>query len=351
MKRGVLATLAVMVSLAGAGAAGHVWSQDTGGQRGMASSYLKEGSLADLERRRFYPGEAFDRSVSGRALIRCKIARSRLTACEAETEKPAGMGFGPALARSVEGARLNKSELAGRAEGDIVRVYRTMESIKASERPSISRAVWREAPTFDQIDAAGLAATGEPGSAALRCTVVSDGSLKDCIVAGQVPRNSRFGAVAMTLVPAFRAALRPDEMEEMSPRDVLISFQFRDPSAPEGRSRRIERPDWIDAPNQDQIMESFPREAREAGIAEGVGLVTCQVGNLGALFDCAASEEKPQGLGFGRSAVAVANKMRLSLWTSEGRPVLGGEVMFAVRFSPTAESEPVVVRATPSHDK
>lgn len=289
-----------------------------------------------------HPPEAYDLSIWGHATVRCRVEKTRLTACEAESESPVGMGFGAAGARSLEHQRLNRWGMDGRTDGEIVYLPLDMRPKLISSRPPVAWADWRQAPTFEQVEAAWPAAAGDlaAGSAALRCTVDGDGALRACAVAGEVPRRSAFGEAALTLAPAFRVNIDANDGTPVPAYDVVVSFKFHNPVLPAGRSRQIDKPDWVGSPTKQQIMAAFPPEATAAGVKVGVGVVVCRVATQGALIDCAASQEAPAGLGFGRAAVAVAASMRMVPWTKEGRPVVGGQIKVAVRFPPTPKFPP-----------
>jgi hypothetical protein len=332
----------LVVGLVGLGIAGEVWSQGTRGPGSQATPPLLRGSWPAPVKRGIRPPEAYDLSVRGFATVRCRIDKSRLTDCEAESESPVGMGFGSLGARSLERERLDKWEMIGLADGDIVLLPLTMAPRVESNRPPVSGAFWRQAPTFEQVDAAWPVTAGDraTGSAALRCTVGVDGLLEACAVAGEVPARSAFGEAALTLASSFSVEVAADGQSPDPAYDVLVSFRFHNPSSPAGQTRQIDKPDWIDSPGQQEIMAAFPAEAKAASVKEGVGVVICQVAERGQLVGCAASQEAPEGLGFGRSAVALAKGMRLAPWTKDGRPVVGGRIKFSIRFSPTPASAP-----------
>lgn len=326
----------LMISLLATGIAGDVWSQGRG-PGSQTTPRLMRGSAPARVKKVVRPPEAYDLSIRGEAMVRCRIDKTRLTGCEAESETPAGMGFGAAGARSLERQRLNRWVMDGHADGDIVYLPVEIGPGIVSARPPVDTADWRQAPTFEQVEAAWPAVAGDlaTGAAALRCTVDAEGALGACAIAGEVPAHSAFGEAALTLAPLFRVDPTPDGRAPNPAYDVLVSFRFHNPSTPAGRMRQIDKPDWIDSPSRPQIMEAFPAEAKAAGVTVGVGVVVCQVSMRGTLVDCEATQEAPERLGFGQAALAVAGSMRLALWTPQGRPVRGGKIRFAVRFPPT----------------
>ncbi|HEX7948265.1 MAG TPA: hypothetical protein VF495_26605, partial [Phenylobacterium sp.] len=55
-------------------------------------------------------------------------------------------------------------------------------------------------------------------------------------------------------------------------------------------------------------------------------------GATGALEACTAASEEPAGLGYADAALALAKAFRLSVWTDEGLPTIGGVVRVPLRF-------------------
>jgi hypothetical protein len=89
---------------------------------------------------------------------------------------------------------------------------------------------------------------------------------------------------------------------------------------------------WKYRPNGEQFASLYPREARSPQKA-GWAVVSCRALASGALEDCKAAAEAPLGLGFGKSAVALAEKyFRLEVKTKSGESVQGGYVHIPIVY-------------------
>lgn len=294
--------------------------------------------------RRYYPEEAVDSSVSGRATIRCTIRITGLLEnCLVQSEAPAGMGFGEAaLKMAPREFRMKPGTVDGRPVEGEVTIPLVFTAPTSSARYVITEAIWAEAPTFEDMAAAWPAEVGDlaVGTAVLRCQVAPGGQLRECRIAGQTPKDSPFGAAARTLAGKFRLKLTPQEARKYSNSDIAISFRFYNPATLAGQAKRVEKPDWIVRINPERVVALYPAAAADAGVREGVGMADCLVAPDGKMTDCKVAGETPAGLGFGQSAVLAISLMQMDPWTPEGRPVAGARVKVPVQFSLAPEPAP-----------
>lgn len=298
----------------------------------------------------YYPEEAVDRSVSGTALLRCKTnADTRLTGCRVEEEFPVGMGFGEATVRMAEAEfRIRPGIIDGKPdpEGTVSIPVRWVTPTSGA-RAVIFKAIWAEAPTFADIEAAWPEEAGDlpEGRAVLRCRVRPNGSLINCAIAGQTPKGSPFGAAARRLVDKFRVQLTPKEAGEYTIADLAISFHFFNPATPAGKARKVVAPQWIRQIDPYKVVALFPDAAAAKGVTEGVGVADCLVSPDGSLTDCRVARESPEGLGFGQSAVVAAGVTRLNPWSPDGRPSHGVRIKLPINFNLVTEPEPAAAPA------
>jgi TonB family protein len=199
------------------------------------------------------------------------------------------------------------------------------------------------------------------------------------------PAGKGFGAAALTLRPLFKLKPRqgPDGPEAAT-LNIAIAFRAGEMHsnlseiqkasvagvAPEGsmdptqnvghheingrnlvvtgvplemrRLTMLTEPQWAAAPSFDDLAKAYPAEA--AGI-EGYAVAHCRVDAAGVLSRCVVAKETPAKRGFGKAAVALTAKFRVSpeamAKAPHGAPV---EVDVPVRFPALSEGADHVVR-------
>ncbi len=292
---------------------------------------------------RYYPEEAIDRTISGRATVTCVVGiNGALRDCKVVSEWPVGLGFGAAVERmAVREFRMKPMLRDGKpVDGGTVRIPMVF-LVGSGSRYIILDPVWARAPTFEDMAAAWPAEAGDlpEGVVALRCKLAQNGSLRECIVAGGIPKGSMFGKAALTLTDRFQMKMSPEEATKYANSDVIISFQFYNPATPAGRAKKVVKPTWITQLDPKAIVALYPTAAADKGVTQGVGVADCAVAADGLLVDCKVAREDPAGLGFGVSAVAVAGVTRMNPWTAGGRPVQGARLKLPIRFNLAPETE------------
>lgn len=80
-----------------------------------------------------------------------------------------------------------------------------------------------------------------------------------------------------------------------------------------------------------QELPEYPNEALFSDVALATVRVACVVLDGGGLSECRVLSEAPEGLGFGRNAVAAARRSRLIL-PEDGAASIGSVVQYGVRF-------------------
>ncbi|HYE46189.1 MAG TPA: energy transducer TonB [Caulobacter sp.] len=278
------------------------------------------------------------RNIHGAVKMRCTIdAAGKAERCDVLTEKPYGLGFGEAGARLMErSGRFKPRKVDGKAvDGGQVEFTLEMWAPKAGP-PLLTDPVWATAPTVDEVAAAWPAGLqDEEAVVVLRCLMRRSGDLGDCTTVQ--PADPAATEAARALAGRFRVKLTEAEVRKVSRADVVISFRLLNPASAAGKSRLVRQPEWTTVLDPAAVQAIFPDAAAAAGVKSGRGVADCLVGADGALSDCRVASEKPDALGFGASAVEVAQTMRLNLWSEDGRPTVGARIRLPVEFSLAAD--------------
>lgn len=230
-------------------------------------------------------------------------------------------------------------------------------------------------------------AAGIGGRATLTCKVDIHGLAETCTVAAEDPAGRGFGQAALALRPTFKLTPKMGrEGPEDSTMTIAVEFQRKEidtniqqvangaaapgPMKPEdgasdhstprfvnngsGQSvfhnavetRRITLMDsrgWAQAPGFDELAAAYP--ATGGGI-EGYAVAHCKMDPGGTLSRCVTAKETPVGRGFGKAAVALAARFRVSpevmAQAPKGAPV---EADVPIRFPAPAEASDHTVRA------
>lgn len=75
--------------------------------------------------------------------------------------------------------------------------------------------------------------------------------------------------------------------------------------------RVITNPDWAERPSGADAARLFPHRALEDRVS-GRAVIGCRVTDDGRLEACRVEEEEPEGYGFGESALAMADRFRMT---------------------------------------
>jgi TonB family protein len=326
VRRVMLATILAGLSAAGAMA-------QTPADVVEAPSWRSKPSGEDVNR--YYPAGSLDRSLSGKVVLRCKVGLDgRARDCAVASEGPWGLGFGEAGKRLIEAKSVfHPGKVNGKpVDGAEMTIPLVFNSASPGARYVIYQPVWARAPDFAAMTAAWPAGKdGTEGHAVLRCSLQPDGSLDGCNVAGQ--SDGAFGRAAKGLVDRFQVRLTAEESARYDNSDVMVAFRFFNPASIEARTIAVKEPTWITTVKPEAVLAVYPAQAAEAGVKSGRGVADCLVAPDGKLTDCKVAREKPENLGFGASAVAIAQLMQMNPWTDKGRPVAGARIKLPIDFN------------------
>lgn len=192
---------------------------------------------------------------------------------------------------------------------------------------------WKLAPTYADVVAAYpimARAAKVGGYVILFCRLDRSGALDPCETTVEEPHGQGFALAAKQLVKGFRASSVVIGGHDMTGAKMQLPVTFAvemlNPDA-----TATGKPSWTALPNAAAVHDAFPAQAKQAGTKSGKATLSCKVVAEGAL-DCALAGEEPAGQGFGAAALELAPYFRLSTWTQQGLPMIGGKVRFPIRF-------------------
>ncbi|MDP3490656.1 MAG: TonB family protein [Phenylobacterium sp.] len=346
-----LTALALFVALAFWGAAA---AQTPATRPDVSADWLRQPTRSQLMA--VFPTKALDKGMDGEATIGCKVSlQGALFECVVLSEKPAELGFGQAAIALTPQFLMKPAMKDGQPVVSGVRIpisFKGLGTTTGSFLPGtrnlmtrrfMGRPLWADAPSHAQTAAAypeKAAAEGIGGSATIRCALTEDRRLKSCATLSETPRGYGFAKAARDLSGQFELAppsdgvnLRGAETQYM----VTFAPEMLDPE-----KRVIGKPHWTQLPSAGAVVDGYPAEARIKGVSGARVLMNCAVGTGGAVQDCQVTSEAPAGLGFGQAALALAAHFRLSVWTDEGLPTVGGRITLPIRYElpPEAATTP-----------
>ncbi|WP_091741845.1 energy transducer TonB [Phenylobacterium immobile] len=169
----------------------------------------------------------------------------------------------------------------------------------------ISQPDWIQKPTQEEmwrVVPTQAAREGVAGEAFVECRVNVEGGLHACKVFHEAPLGMGFGEAALAMTPVFR--MRPLTRDGKPFPDgivrVPIRWRIEGPMAQTGASV-LRAPQWLKAPDFDQLVASYPGRAREEG-APGRVTLMCRYSKTGTLSACEVHEETPRRMGFAAAA-------------------------------------------------
>jgi TonB family protein len=284
----------------------------------------------------YYP--AAGAGVSAKVKLTCLVtSRGTLDGCSIAEESPPGHGFGQSALmmaplflmrpKTVDGAPVGGATITIPINfGAFSGAYQPTPTIQVINNPA-----WADTPSAQELAAAfpsRAAGRVERGRSVQRCRMTSDGHLSSCETITEQPSGQGFAAAARRLTKSFRVLDDPGLRSALKRSYIDVPFEFRDPGIP-GPPVELVDPEWLTGASG----EIFPFQAAKAGVTTGLGVLRCDVTHEGRLAPCAVVRETPEGLGFGRSALAVAGAMRMNPWMKQGFPVEGASITLPIRLN------------------
>jgi TonB family protein len=284
-----------------------------------------------------WPVAAAKRGLGGAATIDCvATVQGTLTDCVVVTESPPGAGFGQAAVALTPQFLMKPATLAGKPTPSTVRIpinFKTDGPIDlfASRRVAPPNLAWAEAPSYADVAAAypkKARAAKLGGKATVACDMTSEGRLTNCQSVTSEPRGMGFDNAALGLAKQFRFNVRTDEERAAARQlEVHVPFVF-DPGMLESGAHAIGKPSWAGLPSGEELAAAFPKDLK--GTLRTV--LDCEVQPGGSLADCKVVSEEPAGAGVGEAALRLSAKFRLTTWTVDGLPTVGGRVRIPLRY-------------------
>jgi hypothetical protein len=346
-----LALLAMALAVAG----GSAMAQE------RSAEWVRRPTAGDIMS--VFPNRALKEGVGGRVVLACIVTvQGTLRACKAESETPAGQGFGGAATALASQFLLRPAMKAGAAVESVVRIpvdfakpdRDTGSFITPTTRAPhfigdrvYNRLPYREAPTYGDVLAAYPAkarAARVGGAVSLNCRIGDGGRLGSCAVIDEQPRGYGFAGAVHDLAPKFVVpATEPSGTSIVGAR-VLVRISFAAASL-ENDGHVVRQPPWSALPRASDLAALIPQKAREARVLQARVVIGCRVVAGGGLDGCAVEQEDPPSYGYDQAALALARYFRLPIWTEEGLPTVGGAVRVPVRFD---FSKPAPAATAPS---
>ena len=347
----------VLIALVGAsttGMAQTAWANSEAPHQGhrVAATWLRKPEPEDLLA--VWPSAAMAKGITGKAVIECTVNRlGALTDCRLISESPAGMGFGAAALAMTPQFLMKPATVDGTpVDGEIVRIPlnfatppRGMVPVERGTK-AISIRIWTSAPSVSQVVAVYPAPARKAdvtGRVTIACTIGDAGRLKSCDEVTSNPRNVGLFAAANSLSKYFVA---PTEIEGGSTKGLLtqVSFVF-DPAMLNTVDPLVGKPDWIATPTLAQIQSVLPKDTHGAVTVRT--RLQCLVIPGGLLEGCKILSEDPPGLGLGAAFLSLASNFKVSVWSQDGLPTVGGQITIPFRYDIT-NAKPTAAPGSPA---
>ncbi len=301
--------------------------------------WKKKPTPADLAA--VFPREALKSGKDGQAIISCTATvHGTLNDCVVLWDNPAGMGFGGAAVALTPQFLMKPAMRGGKPTPSSVTIPINFSfpagapGLMNTKRVAPAELAWVEAPSYADVVAAYPEKARKEkvaGRVTLNCQMTSEGRLRSCNALADTPKGYGFTAAAKELARKFRLEVRTDEGRNLA-KDMMVHLPFVfDPAMLASGTPLIGKPSWAALPNGDDMKAVIePLGLKATARAQ----LSCAVQPTGVVGGCTVAAEEPAGSGVGKAALALAPKFRLTTWTSEGLPTVGGTVRIPLRFEP-----------------
>jgi hypothetical protein len=292
-----------------------------------------------------WPRAALHKGVGGQAILSClSSTQGALFDCAVLEETPAGLGFGAAALALTPQFLMTPAKLKGQPVVAVINIPVTFKSNGRVYNPAFTPAVvsaamaWTAAPSY--ADVAGVypkaaAAAHLAGRATLLCGFDIFGHLDACRTIAEEPKGQGFGNAAHLLALRFRAPPKTPNGRPIGQAELQMPFTF-DPAVLGQTKPPVGHAEWMVLPTAAQTQGAFG-ELIKAGVGTVRVTLECSVQQGGGLEDCSTVQETPAGKGVGPAALALSPQFKVSTWTMEGLPTVGGRIRVPVRFDGAGE--------------
>jgi TonB family protein len=293
-----------------------------------------------------WPKSAWAKRLSGHATINCLVGlQGAVFDCVVMSETPAGENFGAAAIALTPQFLMKPGMLNGEPTVTPVSIPIAFAMQPGAGGPgdagrltAPAAMAWLQAPSYaDMAEVYPKKARDArlAGHVTINCSFTSYGALTNCTTIGEEPKGEGFGSAAHDLVRKFRA---PPTLsgKTLSAANVLVPFTF-DPSVLTEDKPAIGKPQWAALPTAEQTAAAFAT-VTSAGVNGTVRvMMACTVQPGGSVSNCSVAREEPTGQGVGQAALSLASDFRISTWTTEGLPTVGGTVNIPLRYEGPAK--------------
>ena len=177
-------------------------------------------------------------------------------------------------------------------------------------------------------------AAGVEGSAVLVCGNTQHAALKDCVLSRETPAGYGFGDAALAIARMSRENMKVDWRSDR--RDpVTFTFRLNPPAiSPNTLSppHMITSPEVVGQASIEEVLAAYPNRAMDRRVS-GQAVLDCGVGLDGRLSACSVADERPGGYGFGKAALTLAPRYRLTPLLFDGEPQAGARLKVPFSFS------------------
>jgi TonB family protein len=293
-----------------------------------------------------WPREAAKEGIGGKATISCLVdVRGAAYDCVAVSESPAGKGFGGAAIGLSQQFQFRPARLHGEPVVSSINVPivwqrsdgMAMSLGKALINPAMA---WLESPTFDDLAAiypkkARAARIG--GRVNVDCDFGHDGRVKNCRAVMETPSGQGFGRAAEEVAKRFMAPVTKIDGKPISEFGVQIPIVFDPAMLDVVGAPPVGTPRWAALPSVEDTVAAFAKVPRlDAGPLRVILLCKVQMG--GGVGDCKVDNAPSADQGVAQAAMTLAPHFRLTTWTVEGLPTVGGSVRIPLRYQPAPAS-------------
>ena len=288
-----------------------------------------------------WPKAAWARGVGGKAVIQCFVSvQGGLYECVVTSESPVGENFGSAGIALTPQFLMKPATLKGVPVISLVRIPLVFSMPSGLEpasnfgaRQTVAPAMaWPEAPTYAAVAAAypkKARANNVAGRATLNCNFSKDGHITSCNTVAEEPRGQGFADAAKLLAKQFRAFPTTSTGATLAGAGVQLPVTF-DLAMLTGATPVIGKAQWAGLPSAEDTRAAFAKVETGHGTVRVV--LACVVQQGGGVSDCKVTREEPAGIGVGPAALALTPRFRLSTWTNEGMPTVGGTINIPLRY-------------------